>query len=441
MGAALLLALALAGGGRFERTNSRTEQGRSDRGLMSSSGALFEFAPLSGAGMGAACACAAVTGAKGEALTFSRASVGSCIKGSTTALANGDMVICASGQPRVMPGGDGTGGLGLLVEGGGANVVTRSEALDNAAYADFTSGGAAAPTVTADATTAPTGADTADMLSLPTTGLSEDSGRSIAVLTAAAYSAQVYVRGVTGPGEIDLCIEQTVGATCSTCAYTASNWTPCTVKNVTSIAGGRVLVGHLSTLSGVEHLAAASVYVWGLDAKLGAYVSSYVPTSGSAVARSADSAAFAISFDTAAGYSVAASALSSQTVALASGVWGVVASLYADGSNRTQIYRTFTNTGTVNHISSGGTSTASASGTVTWVDGAIYRTALSHTAPGAGSVATYYRDGTLYATSAPTTTSAFTATSLFLAGLTSGAALEPIIVYRVCVDPDPTRCR
>lgn len=299
MGAALLLALALAGGGRFERVNSRTEQGRSDRGLMSSASyALFELAPASGAGMGEACACAAVTGAKGEALTFSRASVGSCIKGSTTSLANGDMVICAAGQPRVMPGGDGTGGLGLLVERSGTNVVTRSEALDNAAYADYTAGGAAAPVVTADAATSPTGTATADMLALPAAGFSESSGRSIAVLTVAAYSAQVYVRGVTGPGDIDLCIEQTVGATCSTCAYTATSWSPCTVQNVTSIAGGRVLVGHLGTLSGVEHLVASSVYVWGLDAKLGSVATSYVPTAGSAVARDADSAAMAVTLST-----------------------------------------------------------------------------------------------------------------------------------------------
>jgi hypothetical protein len=51
----LVVALALAqptSGGRFERTNSRTPQGRSDRGLQAKTGgAWFEFAPASGKGL------------------------------------------------------------------------------------------------------------------------------------------------------------------------------------------------------------------------------------------------------------------------------------------------------------------------------------------------------------------------------------------------------
>ena len=41
--------------------------------------AYFEFAPEGGAGMTAACACTTPTGAKGETLTFSRASSGTCL--------------------------------------------------------------------------------------------------------------------------------------------------------------------------------------------------------------------------------------------------------------------------------------------------------------------------------------------------------------------------
>ncbi len=61
----LLLSSVSFGQGRFDRFNPRTDQGRSHRGFEQSGLAFFEFAPTSGAGMGSACACAAVTGAKG----------------------------------------------------------------------------------------------------------------------------------------------------------------------------------------------------------------------------------------------------------------------------------------------------------------------------------------------------------------------------------------
>lgn len=133
MGAALLLALALAGGGRFERTNSRTEQGRSDRGLLSSASyALFEFAPASGLGMPAECSSGGVYGVLNGRelvpLTFARASTGWCTK------ADYSLVEVSSGQPRVMSGTGGTTPLGLLVEDSATNLVVHSRDLSQAAW-------------------------------------------------------------------------------------------------------------------------------------------------------------------------------------------------------------------------------------------------------------------------------------------------------------------
>ena len=75
-----LVALALLTGAtpRFHRTNSRTPQGRSDRGLIGTSYAFFEAFPASGAGTLGVCATSNPSGAKNEVLTFTRASNGTC---------------------------------------------------------------------------------------------------------------------------------------------------------------------------------------------------------------------------------------------------------------------------------------------------------------------------------------------------------------------------
>ena len=117
----LLVAFVADAGGRFDRVNTRCAGGRSSRGLSCADYAYFEFAPASGAGMTAACACTTPTGAKGEAMTFTRTGAATCSKQglATTGINDGDLVTCASdNQPRVEPSG---GVLGLRVESAKTN--------------------------------------------------------------------------------------------------------------------------------------------------------------------------------------------------------------------------------------------------------------------------------------------------------------------------------
>lgn len=252
----------------------------------------FEFAPANGAGMGAACACAAVTGANGEAMAMTRASPATCSKqgAATSGIVPGDLVTCANNLPRIEAVGT---SLGYLREGTATNVDPRSSEIDDVSYGDFTANGAAAPTLNgADAALAPDNTLTAEDYTFAATGATQASARAIAVLTAAAYSGQVWVRGVSGSGSTDLCLQTGAAptATCSTCAFVAASWTQCKIENVTAIAGGQVYLGNMSYLNGGITRASNRVYVWGLDAETGAFASSYIPTAGAAVARSADSA-------------------------------------------------------------------------------------------------------------------------------------------------------
>lgn len=99
--------------------------------------AMFEFAPASGAGMGTACACLPVTGAKGETLTYTRTASTTCTKGNVlTNIADGDLVVCPADRPLVMPGNDGTGPLGILMEGARVNRLIQSAELCNVAWSD-----------------------------------------------------------------------------------------------------------------------------------------------------------------------------------------------------------------------------------------------------------------------------------------------------------------
>lgn len=251
----------------------------------------FEFAPANGAGMGTACACASVTGANGEAMTMTRASTATCSKqgAATSGIAPGDLVTCGANLPRVEAVGT---SLGYLRESAATNVNPRSSELDDASYGDFTGGGSAAPVLNgADAALAPDGTLTAEDYTFDATTAAQGSARAISILTAATYSAQVWVRGVTGGGAMDLCLQTGAAptATCSTCTFTATSWTQCKVENVTALAAGQVYLGNLGLLSGIDR-PINRVYVWGLDAKTGAFASSYIPTAGATASRSADSA-------------------------------------------------------------------------------------------------------------------------------------------------------
>jgi hypothetical protein len=258
---------------------------------------VFEFAPVSGAGMPTECAGVNPNGSKGENLTFSRTSSATCIIGNTINITSGSMVTLPVNNARVMRGGDGTGTKGILIEGGRTNSTLRSQEFDNAAWTKF--GDVTAPTVTADQAVAPDGTTTADRVQFAATS---GANRSIVFDTGAscpisADSASIFVKGNGGSGTLDLYVQ--TPATRADCNYVAGSWTRCTVTG-TLTGGGNIAFGNNSLISGSSR-SAADVFVWGAQCEAGPFTSSYISTTAAAGTRISEAASLPLALSNATG--------------------------------------------------------------------------------------------------------------------------------------------
>ena len=385
----------------------------------------FEFAPSTGIGMGAACACVNPTGSRGETMTFTRSSDAFCTKANTTSsILNGDLVACSTDQIRVMPGGDGTGALGTLLEITRTNAILRSQEFDNAAWTKDRVV-AAAPVVWANDAGAPDGTATADAIHIDATSGGQ---QSIVYQTGAGNnvsSLSLYVKGAVPPdggvaqaGQIDFITVVSSAQVCAVCSYAANTWTRCTMENLNINLGGYLWFGNDSfNCPGTK--TAQDVLVWGAQVEVGPFVSSYIPTTSAAVARSADSTAV-FTMQTAIGpnFSLAASAIWPSTNATIA----TAAQLGTAAPDMARVGRT-NNTSARYTIGSTVTTPAVAAMGVT-----EHRASLADT----GGVRNAYWDlGLSTAPAASMTTS----TTAAVIGVANG------VVKKVCMDPNPARCR
>jgi hypothetical protein len=290
---ALLLLASLAHAddrrGRFERFCSRTNQGRTHRGLQCDDLAFFEAFPASGAGTTGACSTTAPTGAKGETLTFTRGSTATCTKTltggglATTGIANGDLVVLSSNVARQMY--DANGVLGLLVEQSRTNALLRSQELNNAAWTTVGSG--SVPTVTADFAVAPDGTTTAERVQFAaTSGAGFSLVEQSLAAAASPHVGAIYVRGNGTSGTIDIA-SRGVGTCIADCNYVAGSWTRCLTPSC-AIANTVFDVGNYSLSNGGIARGAADVFLWQADRQDGAYMTSPIPTTSATVTRSAE---------------------------------------------------------------------------------------------------------------------------------------------------------
>lgn len=243
--------------------------------------AYFEAFPLSGAGSGTVCGTTAPTGAKGEALTFTRASNATCTKTATgglatTGIADGDLVVLSSNVARVEY--DSAGTLMLLMEAGGTNLLPRYNAPGNALWSDV--GTPVLVTGLADPLGGTAGVSIEDNDGAAFEGRSQP----ITVSAAAATFLYCYVKA----GTLDKARISIDGTTQDISGLSAATWSIVEKGDASSSGVSisvQILVGNAVGDTGTV--------IWGgCDAKAATYRTSLVPTVGAAAARSADAASF-----------------------------------------------------------------------------------------------------------------------------------------------------